>query len=270
MRNQLQSGTAILDEGSQATPEHPSNLITHFNVFVKKLIHSFQILSYHQRLYVHVYEQICPTPPAPSALILSMHPHANPFAAPLTPVPRPHAAPATKHSSAAMTSPLQSACSAPLNSLILSYSISVSQSPSYKATSPSTNKTFYSPKNRPCSLRLKLPSPMTASSRALTNKLRTSPRKSNNSSPSKMIYYTPNGNFNVQVPKTNTKTKTKKTWHNNSFTAALIPTATASSLPPGSALPATSTPAHIAGNSRPNAMTTHTFATPTPSPLSPC
>jgi hypothetical protein len=111
-------------------PEHPSNLITHFNVFTKKLIPSFQILSYHQPLYVHVYEheQICP---APSALILSMHPHANPFAAPLTPVPRPHAAPATKHSSAAMTSPLQSACSAPLNSLILSYSISVSQSPSY-------------------------------------------------------------------------------------------------------------------------------------------
>ena len=191
-----------------------------------------------------------------------MLPPANPFAAPLTPVPRPHAAPATKHSSAAMTSPLQSACSAPLNSLILSYSISVSQSPSYKATSPSTNKTCSSLKNKPCSLRLKRPSHMTASSRALTNKLRTSPRKSNNYSHSKTIYYTQNDNCNVKTPRTTTTTTTR---HNNSFTAALIPLATASSLPLGSAPHATSTPAHIAGNSRPNAMTTRTFATPTPS-----
>ena len=247
-----------LDEGVASHDIH-SNLTTHFNSFSKKLIHSFQILSYHQPFYVHVHvhEQICP---APSALILSMHPHANPFAAPLTPVPRPHAAPATKHSSAAMTSPFLSACSATLSSLILNFTISDSLSPSYKANSQSTNKTYSSHKNKPCSLPHKPPSPMTASSRTLTTKSRTSPHKSNNSPHSKLIYYTQNDNFYVKVLKTTTTTKP-----NNSFTAALIPTATASSLPLGSAQPVTNTPAHIAGNSSTNAMTRYTFATTTPS-----
>ena len=190
-----------------------------------------------------------------------MLPPANPFTAPLTPVPRAHAAPAIKHSSAAMTSPYPSACSAPLNSLILRYSSSVSPSPSCKATSQSTNNTFYSPKNKPCSLPHKLPSHMTASSRTLTTKLRTSPRKSNNSQHSNLTYFTQNDNCNDMT----TRTHLMQThYKNNSFTAALIPHATASSLPLGSAPPATSTPAPIAGNSR----TTHTFATPTPSHLS--
>ena len=238
----------------------PLYLITRFNAFSKKLIHSFQILSYHQRFYdhQHQHEQICP---APSALIRSMLPPANPFAAPLTPVPRPLAAPAIRHSSAAMTSPYPSACSAPLYSLILRFSISDSPSPSCKATSQSTNKTFSSHKNKPCSLPHKLPSPMTASSRTLTTKLRTSPRKSNNSPHSNLTYSTPNDNFNAMTTRTHFMQKTH--YKNNSFTAALIPPATASSLPLGSAPPATSTPAPIAGNSRPNAMTPRTFATPT-------
>ena len=194
-----------------------------------------------------------------------MLPPANPFAAPLTPVPRPLAAPAIRHSYAAMTSPYPSACSAPLNSLILRFSISVSPSPSCKATSQSTNKTFSSHKNKPCSLPHKLPSPMTASSRTLTTKLRTSPRKSNNSQHSNLIYSTPNDNFNVKTTRTRTHFMQKTHYKNNSFTAALIPPATASSLPPGSAAPATSTPAPIAGNSRLHTMTPRTFATPTPS-----
>lgn len=136
------------------------------------MIYIFQILSHHQRFYEHEHEheQLWP---APSALILSMLPHANPFTAPLTHVLSPHAAPAIRHSSAAMTSPHPSACSATLNSLILSYCISASLSPSYLATSLSINKTFSSPKNKPCSLPHKLPSHMTASSRTLTNKSRT-------------------------------------------------------------------------------------------------
>jgi hypothetical protein len=168
-----------MDEGSAPWMRGPRpgslQILSRFSMYSQK-IDSFFSNTFYQ--HQHQHEQICP---APSALILSMLPHANPFTAPLTPVPRAHAAPAIRHSSAAMTSPYPSACSATLNSLILRYSISVSPSPSCKATSQSTNKTFYSPKNKPCSLPHKLPSPMTASSRTLTTKLRTSPRKSNNS-----------------------------------------------------------------------------------------
>ena len=51
----------------------------------------------------------------------------------------------------------------------------------------------------------------------------------------------------------------------NSFTDALIPAATASSLPLGSAAHATNSLAPFAGILRPNAMTPYTFATLTPS-----
>lgn len=149
----------------------------HFCITSQKIDFRFTNTFFIQRLLSTIYELICP---APSVLILSLHPHANPFAALLTHALSPHAAPATRHSSAAMMSLHLSACSATLNSHILSFSISVSQSHSYKATSPSTNKTFSSHKNRPCSLPLRLPSRMTVSSRALTHKSRTFRHKSIN------------------------------------------------------------------------------------------
>ena len=153
---------------------------TSHSIFIcirKKLILAVQLLL-HTHHYV-LYDTI-QLWPVLFALTRSMLPIANPFPVPLTHAPRVHAAPATKHSSAATMFPYPSACSATLNSHILSFSISVSLSHSYLATSPSTNKTFYSHKNKPCYLQLKLPSPMTASSRALTNKLRTSINKSSN------------------------------------------------------------------------------------------
>jgi len=154
-------------------PPHlnPSSLIqSHFSFVLlpKKLISILQILSSSSVSYL--YEQICP---APSVLMPSLHPHANPFAVPLTPVPRVPAAHATRHSCVVTMCRFPSACSAPLNSHILSYSISVLPSPSLKAISPSTNKTCSLHKNRPCFLPLRLPSRMTASSRALTTKSRT-------------------------------------------------------------------------------------------------
>ena len=148
-----------------------------FVLLPKKLISIPQILSSTSVSYLYEHEQICP---APSVLMPSLHPLANPFPVPLTHALSPHAAPATRPSSAAMMSLYLSACSATLNSHILSFSISVLPRHSYKATSPSTNKTFSSHKNRPCSLQLRLPSRMTGSSRALTNKSRTFRHKSIN------------------------------------------------------------------------------------------
>ena len=97
----------------------------HFCITSQKIDFIFTNTFQLHRFLSTIYEQIWP---APSVLILSLHPHANPFAALLTPVPRVPAAPATRHSSVAMMSPFQSACSAPLNSHILSFSISASLS----------------------------------------------------------------------------------------------------------------------------------------------
>lgn len=118
-----------------------------------------------------------------------MLPIANPFPAPLTPVPRVHAAHATKLSSAATMFPFLSACSATLNSLILCSSISVSQSHSYKDLSQSTNKTFSSHKNKLCFRPHKPPSLTTNLYFRLTIKSRTFKHKSNNFSHLNLIYY---------------------------------------------------------------------------------
>lgn len=99
--------------------------------------------------------------PAPSVLMTSMPPNANPFAALLMSVPRLLAAPVMKLSFAGMTSLLQSVCFAIHPSLIRMFNISDLPRLSSRALSPSTSRIFSSLRNRPCFLPLKLPSPLT-------------------------------------------------------------------------------------------------------------
>jgi len=109
--------------------------------------------------YIRSRLQTCPVP---SALILSMHPLANPSPVLSTPVPRPHAAPVMRLSFAATASPSPSACFAIIHLHILRFSISDLPRPFSLANSPSTSRTFSLPKNKPCFLRHRLLSRMTA------------------------------------------------------------------------------------------------------------
>lgn len=141
------------------------------------------MLSHSALLYI--IEQTCP--PVPSALILSMPPHANPFAVPFIHVPRPPADHAIRPFYVAMMSLFPSACSVIHNSHILRFNISDSPSLSFKDNSLYTNKMFFSLKNKPCFLPHKPPLHMTALSRTLTIKSRMSLHKSNNFNVSRLI-----------------------------------------------------------------------------------
>jgi hypothetical protein len=118
--------------------------------------------------------QLCP---APSVLILSMRPIANPFYARSTLVPRALAAPVMRRSFVATTSPFPSASFAILPSHIRRFSISDLPSPFSLAISQSTSRTFYSLRNRPCSRLHRLLLRMTGSLPASMHKLRTSSLK---------------------------------------------------------------------------------------------
>ena len=101
---------------------HVTTTISHtlFSYHSKKIDSLFFEYFLRQRSIIYDYEQICPVP---SALMHSMQPLANPFAALLIHVPRPPAALATRHSFAAMTSLFLSACSATHNSHIHKFSV---------------------------------------------------------------------------------------------------------------------------------------------------
>ena len=189
-----------------------------------------------------------------------MPPIANPSHAPFTFVNGKHAGHATKHSSAATTSPFQSACFATPPSRIHNYSTSDSLSPSYTANSHDTKRTFYSHKNKPCFPQHKLPSPMTASFKILTHKSRTSPHKSSNFSLFAMISCKLNDAFLIMGGMITTF-KTPRP----SFIAAPIRYATDSCLPLGSVQLVTSTHVRTAANSRPHMTILYIFAILTPS-----
>jgi hypothetical protein len=238
----------------------PTTSTYSLSLFLKKIdFIPFQILT-HSVLTNYLFV-LTKTWPATSVPTTSMLPIANKSSARLA--LNPHAEHAIKHSSVAMMSLPPSASSATLYSLILSFNTSVSPSSFFSATSPSTNKTFSSLKNKPCFRQHKPPSRMTSSSRTLMHRLRMSRCKSNNLRFSNLICCRPNDNCNAKgrhlIPMQPMI---------SSFIAALIPTATASSLPLGSALHAKNTPALIAGNQRPLTTILFTFATPTHSLLS--
>lgn len=178
---------AGVGRGHPESGTHPHTL----HISIRISMHSQKIDSILSDTFTHhtILQQTCP---APFALTPSMLPIANPFHAPVIPVPRVHAAHATKLSSAATMFPFQSACSATLYSLILSFSTSVYLNHSYKGLSQSTNKTFYSHKNTPCYLPHKPPSLTTNLYKILTIKSRTFKHKSNNFSHLNPIYYKPN------------------------------------------------------------------------------
>ena len=256
MRNHSLTEVPHLSRVHVSSPHLP----TRFHSFSKKLIYFFfQILS-HSAIpnYQNYLTKIWPAPSVPKN---SMSPITSPFFAPCIHALKPHAELAIKPSYVAITSLFRSASSATLTSLILRFYTSDSPSSFFKATSLNINKMFYSHKNKPCFLQHKPPSLMTASYPTLTLKSRMSPRKSNNFRLSNLICCKPNDNCN-------TRGGPPKLLLISSFIAALIPHATASSLPLGSALPAKNTPAHIAGNSRPLATILFIFAILTPSLLS--
>lgn len=217
---------------------------------IDSILHSFYpTLAFTTQLWPALYA------PNPSTLPLT-----NPFHALLTHALRPPAEHAIKHSFVATMSLYPSACSAIHNSHNLNSCNSDSPRRSSLANSHYTNKTSFSLKNKLCFLQHKLPSLMTASSKTLTIKFAMSLHKSSNSLISNAICCKLNVNCNDKDPD-----KIHQTRPIPSFTAAPIPTAMASSLPHGSAPPAKSTHAIVAGNSRLNAMIHFTFAILTPS-----
>ncbi len=162
---------------------------------------------------------------------------------------------ATKHSFVPTTSPLHSASSVTLTSLILRFNTSASLNSFFRANSLNINKMFSSLKNKPCFLQHKPPSRTISLSRTLTLRLMIYLNKSNNLRLSSLICCKPKGNCNARDPQRPTHLL-----GSNSFTAVLIPTATGSSLLPGNALHATNTRVLNAGNPRITAMMPTTFA----------